>query len=511
MSTESTSYDRVPYESFPFSETHPERLAVSAHLFGIQAPPLTDCSVLELGCAAGGNLIPMAVSMPDARFVGVDLSAVQVAQGQKIIDDLGLGNIRLIAGSITDIDASLGQFDYILCHGVYSWVPDAVQDKILQICGTQLCDDGVAYVSYNTLPGWRMRGMIRDLMRYHAMQFDDPGQRVAQARAILDFLAKWIPSENNAYGMMLQTELKGLKNAADYYILHEHLEDINEPIYFHEFARRAGAHGLQYLAEANFASMLASNFPAEVSQTLATIASDVIRQEQFIDFMRNRTFRQTLLVNGHHAVDRSVAPARVVDLWVSASLAPVQPGADLGSTQEALFQRADGGRVVTPNPVTKAALTLLSQHWPARFSFTELLTRATVLLGPTTRMSANNTLTPVEVLSSDLLQCFTAGLLEFHPGPAPFAVRPGNRPEVSPLARWQARQGYPYVTNLRHEITLVDSDAAHLIRLIDGTRTVDDIRSELLQCRDPKADGAPTRAQVETQLDNLGKAALLRA
>lgn len=511
MATESNSYDRVPYESFPFAETHPDRLAALAHLFGLQAPPVETCRVLELGCAGGGNLIPMALSMPQAEFVGVDLSAVQVEQGQQIIDDLGLNNIRLIAGSITDIDASFGHFDYILCHGVYSWVPDPVQDAILQVCGTQLSRNGVAYVSYNTLPGWRMRGMIRDLMRYHAMQFDDPAQRVAQARAILDFLAKWIPAENNAYGMMLQSELKGLKTAADYYILHEHLEEINQPIYFHEFADRAARHGLQYLAEANFSSMLASNFPPEVSQTLANIASDVIRQEQFIDFLRNRTFRQTLLVHDTQSVIRNVSPVRVLDLWISSSLMPAHAGADLASPGDALFQRADGGRVATPNAITKAALTLLSQHWPGRIAFADLLTSATDLLGASVRPSVNDALSPAEVLSSDLLQCFTAGLIEFHKTPAPFRIGLSEHPEASPLARWQARHGMRYVTTFRHEIAIVDAAAADLIQRVDGTRSVDDIQRALTQSRGTDLASPPTRAQLMAQLGNLGKTALLKA
>ena len=75
-STQRTSYDEVPYESFPFPQTHPDHLATLGRLFAIQPPPLERCRVLELGCASGGNLIPMAVAMPQAEFFGVDLSAI---------------------------------------------------------------------------------------------------------------------------------------------------------------------------------------------------------------------------------------------------------------------------------------------------------------------------------------------------------------------------------------------------------------------------------------------------
>ena len=172
------------------SQTHPDRLATVATLFGMRPAPAERSQVLELGCAGAGNLIPMGAGIAPRRFLGIDLSGRQVADGQKVVGTLGLTNVELKQRSITDVDPSWGHFDYIVCHGVYSWVPPAVQDKILEICATNLAPQGVAYVSYNTYPGWHMRGMLRDIMCYHARRFDDPQARVGQARALLDFLAK---------------------------------------------------------------------------------------------------------------------------------------------------------------------------------------------------------------------------------------------------------------------------------------------------------------------------------
>jgi SAM-dependent methyltransferase len=145
----------------------------------------------------------MAEQLPDAEFVGVDLSAIQVASGQRVIDSLGFNNVRLIAGSIEEIDESYGNFDYILCHGVYSWVPATVQERILAICHERLQPGGIAYISYNTLPGWHMRSMIRDLMRFHALGFTGPSEQVGQARAILDFLAQAAPTQDTVYSALL--------------------------------------------------------------------------------------------------------------------------------------------------------------------------------------------------------------------------------------------------------------------------------------------------------------------
>jgi methyltransferase-like protein/2-polyprenyl-3-methyl-5-hydroxy-6-metoxy-1,4-benzoquinol methylase len=471
MNTEATSsYDQVPYESFPFPQTHPDRLATIGRLFGLAPPELARCRVLELGCAAGGNLIPLAVALPGAEFVGVDLSAVQVAQGQAVIAALGLDNVRLQAMSITDVDETFGAFDYILCHGVYSWVPDLVQDKILALCARQLTDQGIAYLSYNTLPGWRMRGMIRDLMRYHAMQFAEPGARVTQGRAILDFLAKSVPAPNDAYGMLLQSELKALRHAPDYYILHEHLEDINEPLYFHEFMARARGHGLQYLAEAEFSTMLLSNFPAEAAETLWRIAPDVIRQEQFMDFLRNRSFRQTLLVRDGLVVNRSVPADRVTSLWIGSRLRPLSARLELRSGALEEFRSPDGGSLRTPNPITKAAMMVLAGVWPGSIPFPDLLAGAQDELD---RRDPGDE----AMLASDLLQCHGSGLVEFHAAPDAFVTRPGARPVASSLARLQAARGGRQLTNLRHEMVSIDENLGRVLMLLDGSRGRKDIHA----------------------------------
>ena len=172
-----TAYDEVPYVSFPFPQTHPDRLATIATLLGMDPPPVGRCRVLELGCAAGGNLIPMALGLPDSEFVGIDLSTRQIAEGRAAVDALGLQNITLEPVNILEIEADFGQFDYIIAHGVYSWVPADVQDKLLEVCRQNLSPNGVAYVSYNTYPGWRLHGAIRDMMLYHTQDLSDPQEK----------------------------------------------------------------------------------------------------------------------------------------------------------------------------------------------------------------------------------------------------------------------------------------------------------------------------------------------
>ena len=177
------SYDDFPYQTLPFAQTHPDRLATLAWLFGLEPTPIERCRVLELGCSSGGNLIPMAVTLPHSEFIGIDFSAVEIRQGAADVAASSLANVRLLQMDLRDFGDAFGSFDYVVAHGLYSWAPNEVQEKVLEICARQLGAKGVAYISYNTLPGWRLGAAVRDAMRYHTRQFTDPKIRVQQARA----------------------------------------------------------------------------------------------------------------------------------------------------------------------------------------------------------------------------------------------------------------------------------------------------------------------------------------
>src|SRR5216683_3356410 len=291
----STGYDVVPYPSFSHPLSHPDHLSTLATLFGMEPAPVDRCRVLEIGCASGGNLIPMAVGLPGSEFIGIDLSERQVVAGQAVVEDLGLKNIDLRHLSLLDVAPDLGRFDYVIAHGVYSWVPAPVRDKLLFICREQLTPNGITYVSYNTYPGWHTRGVVRDMMRYHTRRLDDPKTVVDQARALLTFLAKSVPVEGGVYGAMIRQEENALRDKSAASLLHDELEEVNEPVYFHQFIGEAERAGLQFLCEADVSSTFGLQLPPGVSTELAKMGNDPLVQEQYLDFLTNRKFRQTLL------------------------------------------------------------------------------------------------------------------------------------------------------------------------------------------------------------------------
>jgi SAM-dependent methyltransferase len=261
-----TSYDALPYPSGSYPETHPDRLATLGRLFGLRPAPVEECRVLELGCASGGNLIPMAATLPGSLFIGIDSSQRQIVAGRTIVRELGLDNITLDAMSLLDVPPDAGPFDYILCHGVYSWVPLAVQEGILCVCKQNLAPQGIAYVSYNTLPGWHIRLAVREMLLIHTRGQADPQARLAEGRKFLSFLAGAVPERFGAYRQALKEEEERLRQKADGYVLHDELEEENHPVYFHEFAQRAAAAGLQFLAEADVAAVRAEHFAPHCSR-----------------------------------------------------------------------------------------------------------------------------------------------------------------------------------------------------------------------------------------------------
>jgi SAM-dependent methyltransferase len=252
-------YDATPYSSVSFPPSAPGQLAAVAQLFGLTTPEVSTARVLEIGCANGGNVIPFAAAHPQARVVGLDLSQVQVDLGRERVQALGLGNLELVAGDIARTDlTALGQFDFIIAHGVYSWVPPTVREALLAAFRTSLAPEGVAYMSYNVYPGWKSKEVLRDAMQLAGGGTATPDEKAREARRMVDFLEEVAPADG-----VLAREVAEFRAHSDgfddSYLLHDELETFNSPCYFYEMLGRARAHGLTFLAEARPEAMFPGN------------------------------------------------------------------------------------------------------------------------------------------------------------------------------------------------------------------------------------------------------------
>ncbi len=516
-----SSYDDVPYDSHAFAGTHPDHLATLAALFGVTAPDPDGANVLELGCASGGNLLPMAQGMPDAHFVGIDLSRRQIEDGLAIRDRTGLMNVDLQHRSITDVPPGEGPYDYVICHGVYSWVPPEVQQHIMRICRDNMTPGGVAYISYNTFPGWHMRAGVREMMGFHAARFDDPQSKIDQARALLDFLISAVPDDGTPYAPLLRGELEILHKRYDSYLFHEHLEEFNEPLYFYRFIERAAEASLRYLCEPGFESMTASGLPPGAAATLQEIAPDIIHHEQYLDFVRNRMFRRTLLVGESVVLDRAIGPERVRGMRAACSMKPPPGGMDLESEEPAEFTHAQRGSAAILKPLQKAALLELWESWPASIALEDLAELSLERL-PGNRPALAVAQAEITELA---LTCFPSGMLELHLKPPRFVREAGERPEVPAFSRQMAER-LSVTTNLRHESSQLEEIERRCLLLLDGRTTLDAVHEALVatvidegvtlnrddeEITDPATVAALLRDTLPAVLSRLGTKALLRA
>lgn len=454
------SYDDVAYEGHTLSRVHPDSFSVIGRLFGLDAPPADGSRVLELGCGSGANIASVAYTLPGATCVGLDASEKAIERGRKRASAVVLPNLALESRNILGIDHGLGRFDYIICHGVYSWVPREVQDKILEIAARHLTDNGIAYISFNAYPGWHLRRMAREIMLYHAASYSDPARRAEQARAVLDLITRFTTNRDKAYKAALEEESKHIQGVQDWYLVHDNLATINTPLYFHEFMERAETAGLQYLGPAQFIPW-ESNLPEELVETLDKLP-DRIRREQYLDFLAGRVFRRPLLCRAGLPVHSDPSSSAISSFWVTANARPMSSSPDLDSDAIETFETPFAGELSTSRPLLKKMLMHLSQVWPKPVAFQDLWTELSTRLAPASAGSADE-------VAGLLLKCFQAGFVDLHSRAPVFADSPGERPIASALARFEAREE-AIVTSLKHTLISVDVLPRLLLRACDGTR-----------------------------------------
>lgn len=488
-----SSYDAVPYPGRPLPQAHPDRLATLATLFGMKPAPVESCRVLELGCGDGGNLIPMAFGLPQSEFVGVDLAARPTVKGQAMVQALGLKNITIRQLDIMEVNGNFGEFDYIIAHGVYSWVPPAVQDRILAICKAHLAPQGVAYVSYNTLPGHHLQHIVRDMMRFHVRQFADPEEQIKHGLAFVKFVTEAEP-EPDTYRALLKQILDNLLEHDPAVLYHDDLAEINLPVYFYQFIEHAGRHGFQFLSEANFSQMQERAFPPRVCDALRVLAKgQIVLKEQHLDFLKGRKFRQTLLCHADIALERTLQPELMQVFSVASAARAVSAAPDICSTAVEQFRGAKGAAMSTGHPLAKAAVMELSEAWPRALAFHELLARIQSRLGPRAHDGAEGPGGDGLALGKILLATYAAGLVDLHLYAPQFVVDVSERPVASPVARLQL-QHESIVTTMRHTMIRVEGSLeGHLLMLLDGTRD----RTALLNDLAPLVESGAASLQHE--------------
>ncbi len=465
------TYDDAPYESYAYPLTHPEHQAVVAKLLGLNPPDLNAARVLELGCAGGGNILPLALDFPNADFVGIDLSPVQIEEANTHKQALGLKNIAFEAMDIMDLDKKMGEFDYIICHGVFSWVPEFVREKILEICDKNLSKNGLACLSYNVMPGWAPLRSIREMMMIHTAKFEDPAKKVAQARHLVEFLDKLMTKGSSMHTAVhnLNEKFKETKN--DSYILHEYLETNNNPFYFNEFAGMIAAHKLQYIGDSTLSLMFTGNFPPEADKALKQV-NDMVTKEQYIDFLSNRQFRHSIIT--HKDTHIKGAGLELIDeLYFSCDLVM-----DKEKSGEPLkFHRPGSDFSID---VTDPYAAILFKEMCATRNASYSLKQMVDLI---VKNAENAQPEHVEkFLRGNLILYIFKNVLKPSITPSTQTLNVSKKPKAYPLAVYQAKMNNCVsVTNTNYAVAKPSALEIALLRHLDGTNNIGQLTKKMLE------------------------------
>jgi SAM-dependent methyltransferase len=473
----SSFYDTVAYPSRPFWTTHPYSLGAMAKLFGMLPAPVERCRVLEIGCGEGGNLLPMAAALPQSTFLGFDLAGEAVAKGSARVRALSLRNIELKQMDILEA-RDLGQFDYLIAHGIYTWVPPAVQQRLLEICAETLAPQGVAYISYNVYPGGYVRESVRDLMLLHTSSIADPYTRVDQARKLLQVLAE-DRKKPDPWHSVVRQELDDIQKCSPEQVFHDEFAGEYHQLYFKEFIARAQQNGLDYLAEAELADMTPFGLGEAATEMLTQLESKGrIEWEQYLDFFRFRKFRRTLLCRKETEHRSSPDPHALHGLYLSSRAQQSDVSSRWNGPDKAVIDILD--------PQVSAVMQRLSAAWPQAIPASDLIRQA-----PGTEQA--------------LLDLCTIKFIGVHAWAPPAARADVEKPCFS----WFVRAEAPQVTNLYHEPLDIQGDLAlSLVQLADGTLDRKALIAQLA-FNHPNHSVAEIAGGLDRQIAELARLALL--
>jgi len=376
-----------PYKTFARKETHPARIGALARLYGIEAAPADRCKVFEIGCGDGGNIIPLAAQYPQSSFIGIDIDSDLIAEGRQEITALNLKNIELISGDVSEYKPASAGFDYVVCHGVYSWVSPEVQAAILSRGVTALSPHGVFFISYNTLPGWRQRGALRDILRVGAsfVENEDDVTRLENAMAFLALVVE----QSSSITPYVREAAERLKTSEPSYIVQEFLGAYNTAQMFTDFMRDVTAAGLQFVSESRVVMMSSEDLTPELNEVLTALDENIIAREQVIDIVRNRMFRETLLCHESLKLDRGLSKATFKGLTFVASYVPellsasndtkaVETRAADESKDVKLIERYSGREILAPAGECATMLELMAEYGARGATFQALCERSGV-------------------------------------------------------------------------------------------------------------------------------------
>ena len=344
--TERFAYDEVPYDTEANPEAHPRSMAAQAKLFGLETEAPSTARVLEIGCGDGEHMIAAAAYSPLATFIGFDLAADAIARGTAAASAAGITNVRFHHLDIRDArdvrsaglcgdDGAL--FDFVIAHGVYSWVPESIRVDVLAVVRSALAKNGMGFLSVNAGPGWELRRALRILMREVASDTREPADKVRAALALVDELAS--VRSVGFVGILAAAAKEYREHVAaatppdapfSRYVFHDLLADCNDPFTVPELEARLTDAGLRIVCETPLLRGRSKDFPG--------LAADMASSgSPFLQVLVSRADGET------PRPEPDLDAVRAMHLW--ADLAPLADAGAYRTTTGAVLRAAPGSGI----------------------------------------------------------------------------------------------------------------------------------------------------------------------
>ncbi len=463
-----TPYDAVSYRSATVPLASPIHLQLCAHWQNAAQSTLHSFHLAELGCGDGANILALAFYHPESTFLGIDNSTAQLNSARNAAESLGLTNIKFLHADVRHLNpTTLPPSDYIVAHGLYSWVPDDARDAILDFCRGNLTPSGLAYISYNAQPGWATRRLVREtLLRARSVREAAIEDKAQKAIEVATQLLQDMPTSNYASAVLLSEELERVRLGKPFYVFHEYLAEVNDGFWLGEFVDRARRHGLAYVTDAQFCRW-EGRVPEELKAALAKRNLDRIEQEETADLLCHRYFRASILCRAD--APRVSTPHRELleQVHLATSLHAKADPFNLIDEVVELFDGTGGAEITLNASITKAAIVLLAAQWPRGMRLEELHRRATEFLA---KQGCDAPAATRSQLSDDLITLFEAGQVDLRLREPAYDTRVPDYPKAHALARFEAGHRDALTTPYHLPLPL-DPQALTFVRTLDGSRS----------------------------------------
>ncbi|MCB0317736.1 MAG: class I SAM-dependent methyltransferase [Bdellovibrionales bacterium] len=516
----SSDYEKVRFFSLPSPEKHPSRIGAIAKIMGLEAKPIEESRILEIACGAGENLLPIACVYPNAEFLGLDSADKLLKEAKLVAEELKLKNVSFKNYEIGKTKEDFGKFDYIICYGMFSWVAEEIQKSLIQFVKNSLADNGLACISYNSLPGWNLRSSLRDVCKIYDKNSRLPEERIENVKKLLNSLKDLQVDDYSPYGQQLREQLEFLDTQSSGFIFHELLGDQVSATSIDQFSRLIEAESMYFNGDARLSRMRFLSLSDQQSQEsikhIDVKNLTLSELESLADVVNPLSFRTTVFSKNK---TKTIDINAISKLYLSSPLVPLSKNPDITGTGAEEFIDAREYTEKETNPLMKACLIFLKDIWPESVALKDLINLAA------NRFNLDTDTASTEYVRERFLALGCMGMADFFLSEPKCLKHAGEFPIAHPYARFQSKETKK-VTNYRHEYSLLDDFQRIMINFMDGTRDIPALQSAMVKAfidgkLNISEDGKPlknplqaeelVREQTINALRMLSESALLSA